>query len=107
MSSYKIQRMDALDYRPGWDVTCNLTDDLGRTCNLTFYWPDKEKPDAAILDKQLQHVLANWIIEAVEVFDTQVSKKEIEALLVGKSLLKPGETLEQLKTLSELTAEVK
>jgi len=102
----KLNRVDPLDYRPGWDVTCVVTDGV-RTQGMTFYWPEKEQPNEKVLALKFQALCDGFDAEKAIVPDTMLSKRDVESLLIEKQLLKTGETLEQLKSLSELTVGVK
>lgn len=105
MASCKLIRVVPEGHRPGWDVTCLATDDEGRSRTFLFYWPEEKQPDDIILERKFEQLAGVLAAELADAPDQMISKREVEALLVEKQLLKAGEVLADLKTLADLTAE--
>ena len=90
------QVTNTIPARQGWDVTLWMEHE-GKEGWVTFYWPQKDKPDEKILSDKAVHLVNNFIdfLNQVEVKDT-FTRDEVEASLKEKGYLTGEQTFEEL-----------
>jgi hypothetical protein len=102
MATIKILNKTKLDYRPGWDVTIELSNETKKG-NMVFYWPGKDEPDEKILETKFEY-FSKQFDEPEPVPEKIYTETDVVKELVTKKYLIEGQKFADLpvKTITPL-----
>ena len=104
MATIKILNKTKLDYRPGWDVSIELSNKTKKGTKL-FYWPGKDEPDEKILSDKFKY-FSDQFDKLEPVPEKIYTEAEIVKELIAKKYLVKGQKLADLPV-KQIIAKVK